>query len=310
MSQTAQLSAVTSLLKYYPLPAALDVIASLGYEGVELWGGFPHAYVDDLYVNGKLDTSLTKAIKQMISERELQQVAFLPEQVFYPVNYLVRDVPPYDAAALRKRSLSYFERAIGVTAALEFPHMLVTTPFWGWRQQEDGRFEHGGNRQLDWVIDSLGKMSEVAREAGVILVLEPLTHIETTAVENLDNLLEVLDGVGSPNLAAMLDTGHINVTAHLLGKDADTYFREHVEKLGSRLQHMHIDDNVGDNDSHLLPGEGNFDFQAAYQSLKTARYKGFLSAEIMMLGPNALPPHPEELLKRTREHTLELWDRA
>ena len=59
----------------------------------------------------------------------------------------------------------------------------------------------------------------------------------------------------------MLDTGHVNVTARALGLDPKAYWTEHVEKLGPRLQHLHLDDNLGDLNSHLVPGDGNFDFK-------------------------------------------------
>ena len=47
-----ELCSVTSLMKFYPLPEALAVIAEAGYQGVELWGGLPHAYTDDFYLDG------------------------------------------------------------------------------------------------------------------------------------------------------------------------------------------------------------------------------------------------------------------
>ncbi len=34
---------------------------------------------------------------------------------------------------------------------------------------------------------------------------------------------------------------------------------------------------------------------------------GWLSAELMMFGPNPVPPKPLELLRWTREHTLRTW---
>ena len=117
-------------------------------------------------------------------------------------------------------------------------------------------------------------------------MLEPLTFLETTAVETLDDLAAVLDGVGSNALVAMLDTGHINVTARSLGRDPIEYLQAHIDRLGPRLQHLHLDDNHGDLDAHLLPGEGNFDFAAAYAALQRAGYAGWLSAELMMFGAN------------------------
>lgn len=296
-----KMSAVTSLLKYYPLPVALETIAEAGYDGVELWGGFPHAYAYDLMDNGQLNDKLLAEIRRMIGASGLESVAFLPEQVFYPVNYLITDSPPFSAEPLRQRSMAYFKAAITVCAALELSKMLVVTPFWGWLQ-ENGQWTFGPHKDLVRVVDALGEMAQHAQSEGVTLLLEPLTHLETTAVETLDDLLHVLEAVNSPALAAMLDTGHVHVTANKLGLESSTYWREHISKLGNRLQHLHIDDNLGDLDAHLLPGEGTFDFADAMAALKDSGYSGFLSAELMMMGANPVPPTPLDLLRHTHRY--------
>jgi fructoselysine 3-epimerase len=302
-----RLCSVTSLMKFYPLPEALAVIAEAGYQGVELWGGLPHAYTDDFYNSGRLDGVLVTACRRLLEGSGLEPVSFLPEQCFYPVNFLIEEAPPFDGARLRERSIAYFERAIDLTAALGIPRMLVTTPFWGWRRTGE-RFEPvDGKAALPRVIETFGRLARRAEASGITLVLEPLTFLETTAVETLDDLAAVLDGVGSRALVAMLDTGHINVTARALGFNPIAYLERHIGRLGPSLQHLHIDDNLGDADTHLLPGEGNFDFAAGYGALKRAGYAGWLSAELMMFGSNPVPPRPLELLRRTREHTLRAW---
>jgi protein FrlC len=301
-----RLCSVTSLMKFYPLPEALAVIAEAGYQGVELWGGLPHAYTDDFYEGSQLDQATVDRCRGLLDASGLEPVSFLPEQCFYPVNFLIDEAPPFDGAKLRERSLAYFERAIDLTAALGIARMLVTTPFWGWARDGE-RFRYGTGKALPRVVETFGRLTRRAEQRGVTLVLEPLTFLETTAVETLDDLLAVLDGVGSSALVAMLDTGHINVTARFLGRDPIEYLQEHIDRLGPRLQHLHLDDNHGDLDAHLLPGEGNFDFVAAYDALKRSGYAGWLSAELMMFGANPVPPAPLALLQRTREHTLWAW---
>lgn len=304
-----KLAAVTSLLKYYPLPEALRLIAEAGYEGVELWGGLPHGYIEDFFNGAKINDGTIKRCKNLLSESGLAPVAFLPEQCFYPVNYLITESPPFDGQQLALRSKQYFSKAINVASTLEIPKLIVTTPFWGW-QVNGERFVHSRSKPLEFVIDILGKLAQEAQCNGITLVLEPLTHLETTAVETLDDLLSVLNSVNSPHLAAMIDTGHINVTANALGKESTRYFYEHVSSLGTRLQHLHVDDNYGDQDAHLLPGEGNFNFEEAFRALKEYGYDGYLSVELMMFGKNPVPPTPFTLLLSARDHILDAWNRA
>ena len=183
-------------MKFYPLPEALAVIAEAGYQGVELWGGLPHAYTDDFYEGGKLDQPTVDRCRKLLDASGLEPVSFLPEQCFYPVNFLIDEAPPFDGAKLRERSLAYFERAIDLTAALGIARMLVTTPFWGWARHGE-RFQYGAGKALPRVVESFGRLTRRAEQRGVTLVLEPLTFLETTAVETLDDLAAVLDGVGS-----------------------------------------------------------------------------------------------------------------
>ncbi|WP_127144637.1 sugar phosphate isomerase/epimerase family protein [Pelagibacterium montanilacus] len=297
-----KLAAVTSLFKYYPLPEALDQIARAGYEGVELWGGMPHGYVEDFYDGGRLDTATARACRKLVDDAGLAPVQFLPEQCFYPVNYAIGDAPPFDGKRLRQRSLDYFKRAVDVTAALEFPRMCVTTPFWGW-ETKDGRWTHHGKHDLDLVIQSVGEINRHAQAQGVQIIVEPLSYLETTGVETLDEVQALLSGVGSNNLKIMLDTGHIHVTARALGRDSAAYFAEHVTVLGDRLVHIHLSDNLGDLDAHLVPGEGSFAFAPAFNELRQSGYQGYLSAELMMFGDNPVPPKPHDLLVATRQFT-------
>src|SRR4051794_41295734 len=78
-----RLCSVTSLMKFYPLPEALAVIAEAGYQGVELWGGLPHAYTDDFYDGGKLDQATVDRCRKLLNDSGLEPVSFLPEQCFY-----------------------------------------------------------------------------------------------------------------------------------------------------------------------------------------------------------------------------------
>lgn len=306
-----RLACVTSLFKYYPLPEALRVIAAEGYGGVELWGGLPHAWTEDFFDdNGRPDEGLLAAGRRLVEESGLAPVQYLPEQCFYPVNFLISDAPPFDAARLRARSVAYFERALQVTAGLGFPRMAVTTPFWGWSRDAAGAWVHSGKQDLAPVIDTFGHLAGVAQTLGLDLALEPLAFLETTGVETLDELTTVLDGVGEANLKVMLDTGHVHVTARSLGRDSAGYWGEHVERLGDRLVHVHLSDNHGDLDAHLLPGEGSFDFDAGFATLRDAGYGGWLSAELLMFGANPVPPAPARLLARTRTYTLERWHAA
>lgn len=81
----------------------------------------------------------------------------------------------------------------------------------------------------------------------------------TVLLENLwestpEHLCTLLERVDSPQLGVCLDVGHVNVFSSCAYKD---WFAA----LGGRIGYMHVHDNHGERDEHLVPGEGNIDWR-------------------------------------------------
>jgi sugar phosphate isomerase/epimerase len=53
-----------------------------------------------------------------------------------------------------------------------------------------------------------------------------------------------------------------------------------VERLGSRIVHLHVHDNAGDDDRHLPPGQGNIDFQELCEAFQRYYPQAVLSLEV------------------------------
>lgn len=106
---------------------------------------------------------------------------------------------------------------------------------------------------------------KVCEENNVYLALENLRFLEY-----LDKTLE---NVHSPNLICCFDTGHANCFT----KNIETY---DFEKYGKLIKCLHIHDNDGVNDDHLIPFWGNIDFRTLFHKLKKIGYDGELSLEI------------------------------
>ena len=78
--------------------------------------------------------------------------------------------------------------------------------------------------------------------------------------------------IKSERLGICFDTGH----AALNGED----LAESVRLLKGVPMHIHIDDNRGDSDAHMIPGEGGIDFASFANALKEIGYRGSVSAEL------------------------------
>jgi fructoselysine 3-epimerase len=309
-----RLAIVSGLLRQYPLDLALAKIAEAGYDGVELWGGQHHGYVLDMVeeVGGDLalDVARAEAIRDLCAANDLPIVCLTPEQLIYPINWLIDDVPPFDGPALRQRSRRMTELSIDAAAALGCDRVVLVTPTWQWTRQGDGWRRATKSEVISAAIEEIAAFTRHAEARDVTILFEPLVHHDTNGIETLEETAELLERVPSPNLQLMLDMGHVAVTANRRGLDPVASFREHLRVFGDRVRHIHVDDNAGAVDSHLVPGAGTIDLAGMTAALLESGYQGWLSAELGILGEYAMPEHAEPLLHEARRQMAALLESA
>ncbi|MCF6175340.1 MAG: sugar phosphate isomerase/epimerase [Victivallaceae bacterium] len=101
----------------------------------------------------------------------------------------------------------------------------------------------------------------------------PTTITIENCGEDVDALLKITDAVESDKLAICLDTGHLN----LINGDQEEFIR----KCGAKLQALHIADNLGVNDDHILPySAGTVDWQGVMSALKAIDYNKLFNFEV------------------------------
>jgi sugar phosphate isomerase/epimerase len=122
------------------------------------------------------------------------------------------------------------------------------------------------------------------------LVKEAENQNITIALENVpagNECLEYLfSQITSPNLKFCFDSSHDNIATAFKGQA--------LVKWGSRLATVHFSDNMGKNDDHLVPGQGNIDWTAMMKQIPN----GYIGALILELdNPKDLKGlHPVEFL--------------
>ena len=93
-------------------------------------------------------------------------------------------------------------------------------------------------------------------------------------MQRIKNLL-----VNAPDAGMILDTGHAHV--YLTSNSQErTGLDEYVEKLPFRIYELHVTDNHGTRDEHLLPGCGTLDFARMRSGLDRRNFDGIVSLEI------------------------------
>ena len=237
----------------YPLERAFEDAARFGYDYIELWGCYPHAYVEDLKLNGMA------AIDALIQKYHIPVKCFTPEHNGYPFNYMAGDERQWE------RCMVYLEDAVKITAAIGAPYMLFSAGHAGY---EVAQAEIEGR-----LTKSLERLTAAAEQENVTLVLEPLTVYESNVITSLNALERALRAVPSPFLTGMCDLAVPFTT----GEPA----AEYVRRLGNRFRYLHVIDNDGLSDSHILPGDGVLPLEGVLKEIQYAGYDGPATIELV-----------------------------
>lgn len=118
-------------------------------------------------------------------------------------------------------------------------------------------------------VESLQQLTGHIAQMGIQLCIENMDWTATTAQE----ILALINAVGSDAIGICLDTGHL----HIVGGDQYQFITE----AGQRLWALHIDDNEGQRDQHLMPyGRGSIRWDRVLQGLRAINYQGAFNLEI------------------------------
>ncbi|HAF63179.1 MAG TPA: fructoselysine 3-epimerase [Anaerolineaceae bacterium] len=237
----------------FPLEQAFKDAARFGYDGVEIWGGRPHAYPPDLKDTG------VKNILELSDRYEMPIIGYTPETNAYPYNMMI------GTEAMRRDSLDYIKLSMDVAKEMGAEFTLISAAHAGYNTPRDEYWAR--------LMKNMRELAAYAEKIDHTLILEPLTQYESNVVCTANDLLVVLNEINSPKLTGMCDIcpPFCNVEPIM------TYFT----KLGDRVSHMHIIDSDGHSDSHLLPGEGRIPLKQLLREIEELNYQGYCTIELV-----------------------------
>jgi D-psicose/D-tagatose/L-ribulose 3-epimerase len=125
-----------------------------------------------------------------------------------------------------------------------------------WLSADDER-----RRDTDLLVEQLRQLSVHAADNGVVLCVEPLNRFETSFMNLASQAIEVVDRVGHPSCAILLDTFHMNIEERSIG-DA-------IRAAGPRLKHLHSCEN-----DRGAPGSGHVPWDEVAAALRDINYDG------------------------------------
>ena len=218
-----------------------------------------------------------KMKEMMFEERErIEAAGITVSQVHGPWRW-----PPQDGTEEdRAERMEKMKRCLHYTALLGCKYMVVH-PIMPFHINDIGTGKEATTWQIN--LDYYRELLQTAREENVIIALENMP-MPQFSIGSPEQILQFVTEINDPYMKVCLDTGHVSVYDKRQPSEA-------VYVLGNWIKVLHIHDNGGRGDEHLLPyaRTGVIDWPAFGRALRDIGYTGTFSYETAPNGKLPLP---------------------
>jgi len=277
-----KLSFSTNAFVRFSVSDAIGIIAKTGYSGVEILADVPHLYPFST-TGYKLDEVAASLKKNRIEAANINAntaVGYYGAKFWEPLFEPSLANPDRDARSWR---VEFTKKCIDMAAFLSCRNVSVTS----------GRMVPGVKPETSLALlkQSVFEIVEyaAARHVRVGMEYEP-----GLLVERADELEGLILEIGAENFGVNLDFGH----SHLAGEAPVDV----AQRLASRIFHVHLEDISGRKHYHLIPGEGDIDFEDIFRALAGIEYDGFLTVELY-----TCPENPEQAAGKALDYLNDIF---
>ena len=266
-----------------PVEFSIDVCAQAGYEVLDI--NFCMAMNPESPLRGEHWQDYVRSIGRYARERGIR--------------FTQSHLPYYDLFSAndpdKVRLMEELIRRCIIGSGMLGVKWAVTHPGTVYQAGQDSRVSR--ERNLEYFMPHV----ETARAVGVGIALEndfeyrpgmPGQRIYCASVYELAELVDAFDD--PHHVGACYDFGH----AHLTGP----FHRQNLNVLGERVKAVHVQDNHGSSDEHLMPFYGTIDWKDAMAGLADIDFQGELTYEIQEFGRYL----PRELKHLAVEQSIEI----
>lgn len=257
----------------YGIDEAFRLLHEAGFDGVDFnatdqampYGKIARGELSSIY--DKSDEEIIEYFRPYKEAAEKYGVAFC--QAHAPFPSWVKDRPETN-----EYMIHVFEKCLMVCQYIGCPYLIVHPFFPGYTDTLPADEEYELNiRQYSRLISAI-------KQYGVIVCLENMFTSNRRKIysaicqtpEETNRYIDTLNEIaGEKCFAFCLDTGH----ALLVGNDIYGV----IKKLGHRIECLHIHDNDGWDDQHLMPYSGRLDWNRFVKGLKEIGYDHVLNFE-------------------------------
>lgn len=268
----------TSGYQRNPLEHCFMDAKEYGYDYIELWGGRPHAYAPDLKAGD------INEVRRLIEKYEMPVLGYTPEHNAYPYNYMI------GSEAQRRDAVDYLKLSLEMAKEMGAEFVLISPANGGYLATYDQLWS-----RLEKNIQELG---DYAAKLEIKLVVEALTPYESNFFTRANDLVELFRRVDNPYVVGMCDI----VPPFVQHESIMAYF----DKLGNKMDHMHIIDGENGSDTHMIPGEGNIPIKEMLYEMKRIGYDKTATLELVTNYIN----EPRFYAKRAIDNMRELMAEA
>jgi sugar phosphate isomerase/epimerase len=253
-------------------------IAAHGFEAVEVFATRTH--ID--YHN----PSVVADLQQWLAEGGLELYSVhAPISDRYGAAGELMSIASADAKA-RVQAMTEVERALQIARRIPLKVLVIHL---GWPRTQT-RF---GGTNRDAARRSVEELVLLAEPLGVRIAIEVIPN-DLSRAGSLVHLIE--EDLESAEAGICLDFGHANLDGDLV--DA-------IEVVSGHLASIHVHDNLGRADDHLMPFEGTIDWPAALTAVQKVGYDGPMIFEITGRGSTKETLARARTARRRREGLLD-----
>ena len=222
------------------------------------------------------------------------------------VRFTQSHLPYYDVGLGEQPFMEELIRRSIIGSSMLGVRWCVTHPFTVYNAGDDVQASQAEN------IRYYARHIATARQYGVGIALEndfeynagqPRQRVYCASVRELCSLTDAFDD--PEHVGVCYDFGH----AHLVGG----FHRQNLRMIGSRLKAIHVQDNHGEKDEHLLPMYGSIDWTECMTALRENGWQGDLTFEAQEFGrylPRELKHLAVELSFKIGQYLVRLFESA
>lgn len=247
----------TNGLAHHSLPAALRLLASLGYESVAIT--IDHAALNPYQAGFQQQLEETRTL---IDELQLRSVIETGARFLLDPAHKHEPTLVSPKSAGRPLRVEFLRYAIDTAAALSSDCVSL----WSGTLRDDVPWNKGFER----LVEGLKLVADYAERKQVTLGFEPEPGM---LIDTMDRFAQLVSAIDSPRLKLTLDVGHL----HCLD---EVPIAEVIRQWAGALVNVHIEDMQRGVHEHLKFGEGEIDFPPVVAAFREVGYTGALHVEL------------------------------